>query len=810
MSNNRRMDRLAWSIISIVFLGLGTLILAFNAIFPSGNTFRLEVGEVVPQDIYAPDDLAYISDVRTEQAREQARAAVGQRYADIPDVGIQQLDLLQNILEYIDLVRNNPYISSEQKLADLQAIEALSSLNEATWTSIRDASDADWQDMSEQMDDVLDRTYRGAITPEQVEIERNLLSTRVEASFSDAEEAIIVALVSQLIIPNRAYDEESTLAAQETAAAAVEPEGANWRQGELIARKGAELLPEQRETLEQFGLLQRTEDKLRVSIGALVLMIATGAAMVMYLDRFYPEHLHNRSMLALQAILFLEFLAGARVFGPDGFDQAYLFPAAAMALLMTTLIGPHFATVATAALAVLVATMFDENAFTFAMQIAIGGFVGILVLGKSERQSAYFFSGLVIGVANMAIVVSSALMGSEDPVVFDIIGDSMVAMIGGVFAAGIAFVELGVISTVMNLTTSVRLVDLMRPDQPLLQRLLREAPGTFQHSLQVANLGELAAERIEADATLVRVAAMYHDIGKILNPHFFIENQKGVNPHTTIDDPQRSAQILISHVTEGNRMARRYRLPSRLRDFIREHHGTTRPYFYYKALELADGDTSKVNADDYTYPGPSPQSKETALLMLADSIESAARGIQPGTEEEVMGVVNMIFEKVLQEGQLDESNLTLNDLKAIREVFIDTLQGIYHTRIKYPGQEEKLMPKEPPQIEEKSRTAEVPVAVAVEAEPVVAEETVQVSEPPRSIVEKSEMPAVLVTEQVAESVAEVAETVDTFAEDVVDDVGEDVVEVAEDIAVAEIDVAEDDDSVDADEIDEVTPKENED
>jgi hypothetical protein len=290
-------------------------------------------------------------------------------------------------------------------------------------------------------------------------------------------------------------------------------------------------------------------------------------------------------------------------------------------------------------------------------------------------------------LANVGAAISLELLANEDPEFLTLMTTAGIAMIGGTFAAGIALVQLGVISSVMNLTTSLRLVELSRPDQPLLQRLLREAPGTFQHSLQVANLAELAAERIGADAPLLRVAATYHDIGKMVNPYFFVENQKGINPHDDINDPLRSARILISHVTDGDRMARRYRLPQRIRDFIREHHGTTQPYFYFKALKLADGDPTKVDIAEYSYPGPIPQTRESAILMLADSIESAARSIQPSNEEEVTKVVNMIFEKKLQEGQLDESGLTLNDLKAIREVFIDTLQGIYHTRIRYPGQE---------------------------------------------------------------------------------------------------------------------------
>jgi putative nucleotidyltransferase with HDIG domain len=231
----------------------------------------------------------------------------------------------------------------------------------------------------------------------------------------------------------------------------------------------------------------------------------------------------------------------------------------------------------------------------------------------------------------------------------------------------------------------------MQPNQPLLQRLLREAPGTYQHSLQVANLAEVATERIGGNATLVRVAAMYHDIGKMLNPHFYVENQaEGLNPHDVLDDPVQSARLIIGHVVEGERMARRYHLAPRIRDFIREHHGTTRViYFYHKALEQAGGAEDKINVEDFTYPGPRPQSKETAILMLADGTESAARAIKPRSEIEVGEVVSMIFERALQEEQLDDCNLTLKELKIIQQSFIETLQGVYHPRIAYPTPQKK-------------------------------------------------------------------------------------------------------------------------
>lgn len=684
---SRRVERTIWGLLTVVFLSVGTFILAFDGIFPSRNTFRVNTDDPAPADIFAPEDRTYISTVRTEQKRLEARNNTPSVYISIPDIGPRQLALADRLIEYINLIRDSRFYTPEQKLQDLQAIEALSDIRPETWISVRDASPTRWQLLAEGIVAVLDQSIRHDIPADAVDDEYRLIGGRVDASFSDVDRAIIVEFVSQLIVPTIELDEAATEAAREDAAAAVQQEEISFQEGSLIVGRGVRIGPLEMEALRQFGLLQQPNNAVRIVLGSFVILTLVMLAMLAYLARFHTEIFHDYAMLLILAFLFLQFLAGARVFGPDGFDQAYLFPAAAMSLLLTTLMGVNLAILATAALAMLVGLVLDTGSLQFAVQTAVGGFAGILALGRKERQSSYFYAGVWIGLANAAVVAAIALTGSEDPDLVSVVGRGTVAAIGGLFAAGIALVELGVISAILNLTTFVRLVDLMRPDQPLLQRLLREAPGTFQHSLQVANLSELAAERIGADATLVRVAAMYHDIGKMLNPYFFVENQKGFNPHDTINDPHRSARIVINHVTEGDRMARRARLPRRIRDFIREHHGTSHPFFYYKALELVDGDASKLDPVEFTYPGPAPRSKETAIMMLADSIESAARSIQPRNEEEVNGVVNMIFEKVLQEGQLDSSPLTLSDIKAIREIFVDTLQGIYHTRIKYPGQE---------------------------------------------------------------------------------------------------------------------------
>jgi len=239
----------------------------------------------------------------------------------------------------------------------------------------------------------------------------------------------------------------------------------------------------------------------------------------------------------------------------------------------------------------------------------------------------------------------------------------------------------------------------------------------------VANLAELGAQRVNANAPLVRVAAMYHDVGKILNPHFFVENQvDGVNPHDALGDPLQSARIIIGHVSEGLRLARQYRLPCRIREFIAEHHGTTQAlYFYRKAQELA-GDPETVDPRDFTYPGPRPQTRETAILMLADGCESSVRARRPQSKEHIEEAVNYIFDERLAKGQLDESGLTLNDLHALRETFLATLQGVFHPRIAYPGTpSQKALPAEIATSQAGSEPA--PPAVGDAPAPVAGQET---------------------------------------------------------------------------------------
>jgi hypothetical protein len=319
-----------------------------------------------------------------------------------------------------------------------------------------------------------------------------------------------------------------------------------------------------------------------------------------------------------------------------------------------------------------------------AAYVAVGGIVSALALGRAERINRYFLAGLAAGAA-CAIV--SLIFKLSDPTA-DAIGVATLigaSFINGLLSAAVTIVGLFALSNVFDIYSSMQLIDLARPNHPLLQFLLRQAPGTYQHSLQVANLAEQAGERIGVDTVLLRVGAMFHDVGKAIHPEYFVENQiEGQNPHDGLL-PEVSSQVITDHVPNGLKMAAKHRLPRRVRDCIAEHHGANLTFYQYQRAVLAvNGDETKVDKANYRYPGPKPQSKETALLMLADGVEAKSRSDRPRTEAEIERIVKYIIERTLAAHQLDECDLTMHDLKLIRESFLDTLKGFFHSRLAYP------------------------------------------------------------------------------------------------------------------------------
>lgn len=670
----------------IAFVLGGGFIVASEAILPSSSKVTLEEGEVAPRDVLATRSLKYESTVLTEAKRKAAVDSVRPIY-DPPDPSVEseQTQLARQILDYIENVRYDDFATEDQKKSDLAAISDLTLPESVTEALLNIEDDDTWRAIDAQVIRLLERAMSGEVREDNIQAIKDGLSNLISSSYGETEVRIITAIVNDLIRVNAFFNEELTSQAKADAAANVPVEVRTFARGQMIIREGEIATAAHIEALEQFGLLQGTKRRVERFVGGLVAMGLVTLLLGMYIRQFQPKIFVDPAYMILLGCMFLVFLAGVRLIDPESETRLYFYPSSGLAFLVASLVGPQFAIVVIATLAALAGFMTGDS-LELATLILVTGTFGVLSLGRSQRLNSYFTAWGVIFLAGLAVTVVFALGRDDTPAVVTVGIQIAGVLVNGLFSIAVALFGLIIVGSVLNIPTNFKIIELLAPDHPLLKRLLREAPGTYQHSLQVANLAELAAERIGANASLVRVAAMYHDVGKILNPHFFVENQAdSINPHDTLDNPYQSAKIITGHVTEGARLARRYHLPARLRDFILEHHGTTQViYFYRKALdEATNGEI--VDIDQFSYPGPRPQSRETAILMLADGCESSVRARRPQSREDVRETVDYIFEKRLQSGELDDSGLTLNDLRELRDSFLTALQGIYHPRIAYPG-----------------------------------------------------------------------------------------------------------------------------
>jgi len=674
------------TIATILFVLISTVIVAFDSVFLStGSASNLAIGKVAGRDITAPGNAApYVSEILTERAREDARSNVQPIYSrPEQDTARTWDERAEQALDFIEDVRAaGRYDTAEQQLSDLGEMEYLVFSNAEHAAEVLGLDDEAWNAIVAEVDDVLERVYRTEIRNEQTYINTQL-ALQVSSTFDNNTIDLIIDIVDDFVKPNTFENEVATEEERARTAAAVAPVERTFAPNQIIIGEGERIDDLAYEALVQFNLIRSEDFSLQELTRAFIACTITLVIFGLYIARFSPNLLyHQFKRLTIVAVIFLILLAFTQLLGIHG--NMYLFPAAALALLFVAIADAHVAVIATLGLAFLIGIV-DGSSLETAGLIASGGLMGTLGLQRAERLNQFFLAGILIAISNAAIVIIFNIAPNtiNDGQLLPNLAFSVFS--GLLLAPATALAAMYLVTMLFNLPTALKLIDLQQPNKPLLQRLLREAPGTYQHSLQVGNLAEQAANAIGADAQLTHVAALYHDIGKMGNPLYFTENQQDIgNPHDTLNDPYRSADIIIGHITEGDEMAKQAGLPQRVRDFIREHHGTTQVFvFYQRALNAVEGDKSAVDISDFTYPGPRPRSKETAILMLADSCEAAVRSVKPQSKQEIRELVAKIIDGKRVDSQLDESGLTLNDLHTIREIFVDILQGMFHPRINY-------------------------------------------------------------------------------------------------------------------------------
>jgi len=646
------------------------------------SALQMQLGDVASQDILAPYSLSYESDVLTERARQEAANSVQPIYLPTdPSIGRRQVEKLKDVLYFITTVRLDPFASMDQKISDVQTAENLN-LSEETIIRILELNDARMHAIETEATTVLEQIMRNTLRDPDIAVTKGNTLSLIDFSFPQEQANIVVELVEPFIIPNSQFSADMTDAAIIEARQSVDPVIRSFVTGETLVRLGQIIREVEWEALQRFGLIQPS-DQWRDIVGAGILTITIAVLLALYSKQRKIDEIFPVKAVLLVSLIFLLFLGIARFFVLNRITMPYLYPLAAFGLTLAIIFNIEIAIVLSLILGIMTGYGLP-NGFDITIFYIIPTFLGMLSLGKAKRIGSFFFSGLTIGIAGIGVILSYRLPDA----VTDWRGIaelSGAALINGIGAASLTLLLQYIFSQSLGITTSLQLLDISRPDHPLLQLMLRSAPGSYQHSLQVANLAEQAAEAIGADGLLVRVGSIYHDCGKSNNPHFFIENQiqNESNPHDDID-PYLSAQIILSHVTDGIKLARKYHLPERVIDFIKEHHGTMHTHYQYtRALQEAEN-PDDVDKSLYTYPGPKPQSKETALLMLADGTEARTRAERPKDEDELRELIEVVFTFYSQNNQLDDTDLTLKDLQLVKDSFFNTLKGTYHPRVKYP------------------------------------------------------------------------------------------------------------------------------
>lgn len=672
------------SIILIVSSIIAFLLMVLPEYFDNQGV-QISVGEASSEDILAPYSINFESKVLTDRAKQNAANAIEDVYlVSDPSIARKQLNILDAALSYITTIKNDPLSSYEQKVEDLMAMQHLQlTENDLSLILLMDMND--WQAVGIESARVLESVLRENLRESQVERIKSNLSNTIKFSFKLEQTQVTQAIVSQLIVPTSPYSAEETQKAREYAMASVQPITRQIIAGEAIVRRGEILAEADMEALNVFGLTTPADQTNTFIKNGVVILISALLVLIFFRYRATETMMQPLAMI-LVAIFFLLFLGIARFLVMGNIVWPYLYPLAAFGLTISIIFNFELGSLLSLLLAFLSVFGFGRGSELLIFYL-IPGLVAMLMLGNARRLGTFFAAGFASSAFAAAIVILFRLGDSYT----DWLGFSTLlaaALFNGLATATLALLLQHIFASTLDLPTSLQLMDISRPDHPLLQILLNNAPGTYQHSLQVSNLAEQAADAIGANRLLVRAGTLFHDIGKANNASFFIENQirGNINSHDE-SDPYETAATIIAHVTDGVALAKKYRLPSRIIDFILEHHGSniTR-YQYSKAIEMENGDESLVDKEKFRYPGPSPQSRETALLMLADGTEARARATNPRTDQEIMDVIEAVIHSVTDSGQLDDTDLTLQDIKTIKKSFFETIKRSYHPRIKYPDQ----------------------------------------------------------------------------------------------------------------------------
>ena len=663
-----------------------TYFLIIVAISP--KKYDLKSGDIAQSDIKAPRET--VDEVASQEVLDEALKKVDKQYTQKSEVKTnvenQVKDLFQKIIELTSSQKD-----IKNKVKELTSYKNFS-LSEHDATTLLSLNRDTLKNLQWEILDILNTVYETNI---QDGNEESLLAAQQTANsemdklnLDSSYESIIRNIVLSKIEPNLFYDEEKTNEKIEEVKKSTEK--VIIKKNQIIVKEGEPITEGQIQTLKELGIIGEGKTG---SLLVLYILTAMFIGIILYLQYTYVKKNHkaiyedNKKLIliCLLNVSYLVLASGVKYVSP------YLIPMVCTPLLLSMLINHKVSLVLSSYNVILLGALIE-----FDPQIILLAFISTIlsstILRKMQQRNDIIYATLGIG---LLCGILNFLIGNMVSInIKEVIINSLLTIVGVLISGVLTIGILPFIENTFDVVTTLKLLELSNPNSPLLRKLLMESPGTYHHSMLVANLAEMAAEEVGANPVVTRIGAYYHDVGKTSRPYFFKENQIGnENPHDKIT-AALSARIIISHVKDGVELAKEYKLPKVIQDIIAEHHGTTFVKYFYITEKNNSDDPDSINEDDYKYPGPIPSTKESGIIMLADSVEAAVRSITEPTSEKIEQMVSNIIDGKIKDKQLNNCDLTFKDLDKIKECFLKALKGIYHQRIEYPTEKIRTVKKE--------------------------------------------------------------------------------------------------------------------
>ena len=692
-----------FQVLLFVVLAIISYAVLFSNVKP--ETIEVELLQVAEETIRAPKTVEDVE--KTEADKNEALKQVEDVYTLKEEYKENRVDLISSIFTAVGEVKGeaeteeaegNALPTDETTVPDSNELvqklkvklteEVNKQLSDDVYLALLNASTAQLTVAKDTTLTAINDVMSQQIAASDVENARNEVEEMVQLTAMSTElKQASVALARFAITQNYFYDPVKTEEQRQKALDEVEP--TKILQGQVLVEKGDLIDEEIYRNIQLSGLLESDQSITPfVGLGILLLLIFGGIFYYYRVSEAHSEHRNTRllifSLVFLFAILLFKLISLLSNY--EDVDLSYFAPAALGAMLLKILLDDRYSIVFILITSIFGGLIFNEYVTTnfnyvAGMYLLLSGLIGLLLLTTKHFRTKIFQTGLLLSVVNVVLII--ALFYTLD---LEISKVTAILYLFAAFVSGIssAILTIGLLpffEAGFGVLSTMKLIELSSPNHPLLRKILTEAPGTYHHSVMVANLAETACEAIGANGLLARVGCYYHDIGKTKRPQFFIENQMNIdNPHDKLKCTT-SRDIIIAHVTDGVKILKKHKMPKEIIDIAEQHHGTTLlKFFYYKAKEAGED----VKEEDFRYPGPKAQTKESAVVGIADSVEAAVRSMKHPTREKIESLVKSIIHSRMNEDQFSECDITMKELDTVEKILCETLNGIFHSRIEYP------------------------------------------------------------------------------------------------------------------------------